>query len=112
MEIRKLKTGESFVFAKVRKSATKVIGHTKSGKPVYEIGFHHPSVKSFSKQDHLDAAHLHDQYGAGLFEENSNEHELANGEERDVHPDTPTQEEAYYHRDQEDLHKKAAKEMK
>lgn len=34
----------------------KIIGHTKSGKPIYEGA--HQSHKSFTKQDHKDAAEL------------------------------------------------------
>ncbi len=37
-----------------------VIGHTKSGKPVYaEAGIHNKEYKGFSAQDHSDAAELH-----------------------------------------------------
>jgi hypothetical protein len=43
-----------------------VIGHTKSGKPVYEVGFSHPSVEKFSHQDHKDAKRLHMGYAEYL----------------------------------------------
>lgn len=36
-----------------------VIGHTKSGKPVYVGHADHADYKNFSSQDHLDAAELH-----------------------------------------------------
>lgn len=39
-----------------------IIGHTKSGKPVYKAkSAGHKDHKDFSGQDHLDAAHLHAQ---------------------------------------------------
>ena len=37
----------------------KIIGHTKSGKPVYGT-FNHPSHKDFSHDDHLNAHTIHD----------------------------------------------------
>ena len=37
----------------------KVIGHTKSGKPVYSK-YNHKEHRSFTEQDHLDASDLHD----------------------------------------------------
>jgi hypothetical protein len=37
----------------------KVIGHTKSGKPIYE-SVNHPDHKDFSKEDHRDAAEIHE----------------------------------------------------
>lgn len=37
----------------------KIIGHTKSGKAIYENP-HHESHKEFTKQDHIDARDLHD----------------------------------------------------
>lgn len=37
----------------------KVIGHTRSGKPIYENS-NHPDHKGFSSSDHLDAAKAHD----------------------------------------------------
>jgi len=41
----------------------KVIGHTKTGKPVYETGKKgdHAVYKNFSKEDHEDAGKLHKQ---------------------------------------------------
>ncbi len=36
----------------------KVIGHTKSGKPIYD-SHDHSSHKNFTKQDHKDAADIH-----------------------------------------------------
>lgn len=36
-----------------------IIGKTKSGKPIYD-SHDHPSHKNFTKQDHQDAADLHD----------------------------------------------------
>lgn len=36
----------------------KVIGHTKSGKPIYDT-FEHEGHKSFDKYDHSDAVKLH-----------------------------------------------------
>jgi hypothetical protein len=38
----------------------KVIGHTKSGKPIY-ANYNHPSHKEFSKEDHKDAANIHEE---------------------------------------------------
>lgn len=37
----------------------KVIGHTQSGKPVYENTTMHPDYKKFKKQDWKDAAKSH-----------------------------------------------------
>lgn len=37
----------------------KVIGHTKSGNPIYE-SFNHPSHSNFSSQDHKDASRAHE----------------------------------------------------
>jgi hypothetical protein len=36
----------------------KIIGHTSGGKPVY-ANARHPEHKAFSKEDHLEAAHMH-----------------------------------------------------
>lgn len=36
----------------------KVIGHTSSGKPIYDSA-NHPAHKNFTKQDHFDAALKH-----------------------------------------------------
>jgi len=38
----------------------KIIGHTRSGKPIYEH-FHAKEYKGFNKQDHFDAADAHDE---------------------------------------------------
>ena len=40
----------------------KIIGHTKSGKPIYDISMH-PTHKLFSHQDHKDAAVLNSELG-------------------------------------------------
>jgi hypothetical protein len=37
----------------------KVIGHTKSGKPIYD-NHYHSSHKEFTHDDHKDAYHVHD----------------------------------------------------
>lgn len=39
----------------------KIIGHTKSGKPIYEVK--HDSYKNFSKEDHKDAIVEHKIHG-------------------------------------------------
>lgn len=36
-----------------------VIGHTQSGKPIYQNNFAHPAHANFTPQDHLDAATKH-----------------------------------------------------
>jgi hypothetical protein len=36
----------------------KIIGHTKSGKPIYD-SFNHPAHKGFTKQEHREAAGAH-----------------------------------------------------
>ena len=36
----------------------KIIGHTKSGKPIYDK-FNHPGHKDFTVEDHLDAMKKH-----------------------------------------------------
>jgi hypothetical protein len=38
----------------------KIIGHTKSGKPIYDR-FNHPAHKDFTKEDHRDAGKVHDE---------------------------------------------------
>lgn len=62
-----------------------VIGHTKSGKPIYDSA-NHPSHSNFTKQDHLDAAEhhadhireIHDNYAehhiVGNVKDNLNRH--------------------------------------
>lgn len=36
----------------------KVVGHTKSGKPIYS-SFSHEEHKGFTSEDHMDASNLH-----------------------------------------------------
>lgn len=49
----------------------KIIGHTKSGKPIYDKA-NHTSHSNFSKQDHKDAANTHDRFI--VREENAKHH--------------------------------------
>lgn len=42
----------------VKEKGGKVIGHTKSGKPIYEA-HRHSSHKEFNREDHKDASLLH-----------------------------------------------------
>lgn len=44
----------------------KIIGHAKSGKPIYEHA-DHPSHAAFSKEDHADASRLHNVLSAKEF---------------------------------------------
>jgi hypothetical protein len=41
----------------------KVIGHTKSGKPIYDNGNDSKSYRSFTAEDHQDAADIHEKEG-------------------------------------------------
>lgn len=43
----------------------KVIGHTKSGKPIYDH-FEHPGHSTFTPKDHEHAAMMHDSHGVGV----------------------------------------------
>lgn len=45
-----------------------IIGHTKSGKPIYQ-NFNHPEHKSFTSQDHEDAREAQDVHGKKLYEQ-------------------------------------------
>ena len=45
----------------------KVIGHTKSGKPIYDT-YQHKSHKGFTKEDHEDARNLHYNKAVSLSE--------------------------------------------
>jgi hypothetical protein len=48
----------------------KIIGHTKSGKPIYD-SFDHPSHKDFTKEDHGDAATINFVVGKGDYRDES-----------------------------------------
>ena len=56
----------------------KVIGHTKSGKPIYE-DHKHLSHKDFSEEDHKDAQKIHDDFVD----------DRRNADDYDRHKDTP-----------------------
>jgi len=69
----------------------KVIGHTRSGKPIYD-SYNHPSHKNFSGTDHREAADLHsekvDHYMGKYNTSNNDSHyEKANkhGDNSDKH---------------------------
>jgi hypothetical protein len=49
----------------------KVIGHTKSGKPIYDA-HNHSSHSSFTKKDHFDAYSLHSEKGAEVLKKRKN----------------------------------------
>lgn len=68
----------------------KVIGHTKSGKPIYKNASH-LEHKHFTSQDHRDAAAIHYEKWKKL------------GKKAEV--DYNAQEKAHYHDDQEEIHK-------
>ena len=53
----------------------KVIGHTGSGKPIYQ-SHGHPSHKDFSKQEHGEAAKKHDELST-KYEKESDRHYAA-----------------------------------
>ncbi len=71
----------------------KVIGHTKSGKPIYE-DHRHPSHKEFSKEDHADAQKLHDDFVSERINEN----------DYDRHKDTPKNRETSNRQDAAQYH--------
>lgn len=48
----------------------KVIGHTKSGKPIYDTS-NHAKHANFNKEDHLDAAKLHKKHADKENEEDT-----------------------------------------
>lgn len=76
----------------------KVIGHTSSGKPIYDH-FEHPSHKNFDKDDHKDAKDLHDMNSRSAWD-NAEESDLAgNTKEGDKHQET-----AMHHDKQSLLH--------
>lgn len=51
----------------------KVIGHTRSGKPIYEH-FNHPEHKTFSREDHSDAFETHKKIGKNLKDKQKDFH--------------------------------------
>src|SRR5690606_14307040 len=72
----------------------KIIGHTRSGKPIYE-SYDHPSHKNFTKLDHLDAGGKH--YAL----KKTNKNEAAYGS-----PDYKREKTKQHHHDQYQLHDK------
>ena len=68
----------------------KVIGHTKSGKPVYaEHGPQHPDYKGFTAEDHHDAYKAHARAGKELDPKHPMwaKHDRASQEHLDTHTD-------------------------
>jgi hypothetical protein len=68
--------GPTITFVKskrARAKSGKVIGHTRSSKPIYRKKYAH-DYKDFTKEDHMDAANLHLEYTSnkkdGEFESN------------------------------------------
>ena len=55
---KKYETAEDFIEKAEGSKGGKVIGHTKSGKPIYENA-NHASHKDFTSNDHRDAKALH-----------------------------------------------------
>lgn len=62
----------------------KVIGHTKSGKPIYE-SHDHPSHKEFTAADHEDAYHLHNHIAPARYGKPDNDKEKHNWDQADKH---------------------------
>ena len=61
----------------------KVIGHTRTGKPIY-ANSRHKGHEQFSAEEHKDAAGIHDRAGAHLFDEHHSYHRmLSNPKELD-----------------------------
>lgn len=77
----------------------KVIGHTKSGKPIYDT-FSHSSHASFTKQDHRDASALHQKLTMDHIDKH-NKAEAAS-DERKAHLKASS-----HHSDQEEAHHNA-----
>lgn len=73
----------------------KVIGHTKSGKPIYDSSGH-KEHKNFSHQDHTDAAEHHDK----LWEEAKSRGDHEKAAEHDDH--SMEHQERAYHLEHED----------
>lgn len=66
----------------------KVIGHTKSGKPIYEEG--NKGAKGWSAEDHMDAYHAHTEHGMDYGEKKrSNPEFQANRWNAKVQPNGP-----------------------
>lgn len=62
----------------------KIIGHTKSGKPVYAVD-RHKYGKDFSIEDHKDAANIHSQQGLHHQDQKSAAHRAGDDEDYDHH---------------------------
>lgn len=62
----------------------KVIGHTKSGKPIYDT-FEHSGHKDFSRKEHIEAAHKHAEnyhkHGKDYMEGGSHEKQMKNAKD-------------------------------
>ena len=56
--LSEIKVLEAKISAETGPRGGKIIGKTKSGKPIYDSA-DHPSHKDFSIQDHRDAANKH-----------------------------------------------------
>lgn len=69
---------------KAESEKSKVIGKTRSGKPIYG-SYDHPKHKNFSEQDHWDAAHLHESLkGKGHSPVDYAHHESQNSNHRNL----------------------------
>jgi hypothetical protein len=80
----------------------KVIGHTKSGKPIYDH-FDHKSHKDFTKKDHNDAAKLHMKKFREALKDAKKE------AKEELHGFDPYgRDDVSHHSSQEDLHSEAA----
>lgn len=75
----------------------KVIGHTKSGKPIYD-SHSHESHKDFSSEDHKDAYQLHDKTKKEL---GSKIQKLREGDDRENHSEANKLQDQYDHHDKQ-----------
>lgn len=99
----------------------KVIGHTKSGKPVYESGNKGHGSKGWSRQDHLDAHDLHvdkhidasEKRDEGMNRDYSTTLEADRARHMSANPDRKAhQETANKHQEHIDFHAKKYMSMK
>lgn len=61
-----------------------VIGHTRSGKPIYD-SHSHPEHKDFTSKDHFDAANVHNTLNKEAYKNGDKQKETFHGKQRDEH---------------------------
>lgn len=81
----------------------KVIGHTKSGKPIYEIT-KHPGHNDFNEQDHYDASRVHDKLSLEGFGKETGKDKITGATQFDASTYNPEQ--IGHHQKQASQHRK------